>query len=224
MTTINPNISQYYTLASTLNSSTTSTGSDSSTSAATDPSILDAFAAVDGSSDDPTNTNNGNSYLLDLSPSAQAYLQNYSGSSSNNSTSSSNGAAVVLNFQQQNTLTAILQKYKDAPYTDATFQQIQNDMSAAGIGADSLAAQAQMRAVNPTLMLLDALNGGSGSVGTIGSSSDIMTQETAFMKQVADQWSQISTTVNDSVSGGTDTTTGGTADAGSSDTVTGSTL
>ena len=171
----------------------TSTTSEQST-----PSILDAFAAVSGSNSDPTATGNtGNSYLLDLSPSAQAYLQNYSGSASNSSSSSSTGAGVVLTPQQQNKLNTILLKYKDAPYTDATFQKIQSDMAAAGIGADALAAQSHMRQLNTTAMLLNALGGGDGSVGTIGSSTDIATQTTEFMKKIAQSWTQISSTVGD---------------------------
>ncbi len=171
--------------------------SNTATSQQSTPSILDAFAAVNNLNGDPTKPSTGNSYLLDLSPSAQAYLANYSGASSNSSTSSTHGAGVVLNHEQQLKLNEILTKYKDAPYTDATFKQIQVDMAKAGIGADSLAAQSQMRSINPTAMLLDAISGGDGSVGTIGSSADIMTQATAFMKKVAEQWTDISTTKDD---------------------------
>ena len=208
MTTVNStNLASYY----SLKDATTSTTSQHTTV----PSLADAFAAVNNTNSDPTNTNNGNSYLLDLSDSAKAYLQNYSGSSSNSSTSSSNGAKVILNHDQQQKLNAILQKYKDAPYTDATFKQIQVDMSKAGIGADTLAAQSQMRSLNPTMMLLDALSGGDASVGTIGSSADINTQATALMKSVAQQWTSISTTAASTTKSSTssDATTSGSSAA-----------
>ena len=200
------------------NSSTSSSSSSSSSS------LSDILAQANGTDLGDGNTSSGSSYLLDLSPEAQAYLTSQSSTgttTSTGSTTSSTGASVILSPVQQDKLNAILQKYKDAPYTDATFKAIQKDMSAAGIGADTLAGQAEMRNLNPTAMLLNALNGGDGSVGTIGGSADIATLETNFMGSVNQQWQQISSDY-DSTTGGSksteaaaanDTTAGGTSSA-----------
>lgn len=163
------------------------------------PSITDAFAAVNGQNADPTHVDFGNSYLMDLSPAARAYLQNTGGAASNSSTTSSTGAGVVLSFEQQKKLQAILEKYKDAPYNDETFAKIQHEMKAAGLDAESLAAQSQMRNLNPTAMLLNALGGGDGSVGSIGGSTDIKNIAKGFMKNVAEQWTRMSSTAADAI-------------------------
>ena len=183
------------------------------------PTLTDYLAKAQGTNTGSDATSTGNSYLLDLSPEAQAYLTTMSGNgstTSQNSATSSNGNGIVLSPVQQDKLAAILQKYKDAPYTDATFQAIQKDMSAAGIGADALAAQNQMRHINPTAMLLDALNGGDGSTGTVGGSADLAASTKDFMGKVAQQWQTISSDY-DAATGGSktadDTTVGGTSSA-----------
>jgi hypothetical protein len=175
----------------------TKDGTTSTTSQQTaNPTLADVFATASGTKKASESKTNGNSYLLDLSESAKAYLQNLDGNggSSASSTTSSTGGGIVLNREQQTKLNAILEKYKDKPYTNASFKQMQVDMADAGIGADSLAAQNQMRHLNPTLMLLNALNGGDGSVGTVGGSSDITAETKNFMKKVAERWKEISTT------------------------------
>ena len=187
-----------HSLASILSPKDNSTSGTSQQS--TLPSLSTILATADGTDLGNGNTSSGNSYLLDLSPSAQAYLTNLNSNgsaSSQGSATSSNGNGIVLNNDQKAKLDAILAKYKDAPYTDETFQKIQQDMSLAGIAADELAAKNQMRHLNPTLMLLNALAGGDGSVGTIGGSADIATETTNFMGKVADMWKSISTTVDD---------------------------
>ncbi len=195
--------------------SSTSNGSTSTAQ----PTLTDYLAQAQGTDIGNASSSSGNSYLLDLSAEAQAYLTsgNGSGGGSQGSSTSSTGASIVLSPVEQDKLTAILQKYKNAPYTEATFQNIQKDMSAAGIGADSLAAKAEMRNLNPTAMLLNALNGGDGSVGTVGNSTDIASMETSFMGKVNSQWQAISSDY-DSTTGGSksqpsvdDTTAGGTS-------------
>ena len=195
--------------------SSTSNGSTSTAQS----TLTDYLAQAQGTDIGNASSSSGNSYLLDLSAEAQAYLTsgNGSGGGSQGSSTSSTGASIVLSPVEQDKLTAILQKYKNAPYTEATFQSIQKDMSAAGIGADSLAAKAEMRNLNPTAMLLNALNGGDGSVGTVGNSTDITSMETSFMGKVNSQWQAISSDY-DSTTGGSksqpsadDTTAGGTS-------------
>jgi len=105
------------------------------------------------------------------------------GGTSAASTTSSTGGGIVLTREQQSKLNAILEQYKDKPYNEANFKQMQIDMAEAGIGADSLAAKSQMRNLNTTLMLLNALSGGDGSTGTIGGSADIKAETVNFMKK-----------------------------------------
>jgi hypothetical protein len=198
--------------------STGSSGSAGST-------LTDALAAAQGtSSTGAGNASSNDSYLLDLSPEAQAYLSNSSASgaaTSTGSATSATGYGIVLSPVQQDKLTAILEKYKDAPYTDTTFQSIQKDMKAAGIGADALAGQSEMRNLSPTAMLLNALSGGDASVGTIGGSADIANMETNFLGQVTSQWQTMSSDY-DATTGGSlsteaaaanDTTAGGASSA-----------
>ena len=197
---------------------TTTNGSDSSSL----PNLTEALAAVNGTNlGNGSSSATGNSYLLDLSPEAQAYLTSMNGngsSSSQASTTSSTGAGIVLSPVQQDKLSAILQKYKDAPYTDATFKAIQRDMSAAGIGADSLAGKAAMRNLNPTSMLLNALAGGDGSVGTIGGSADIAAMEMNFMGTVNTQWQRMSSDYDPSTGKSKTVSSDGGAAGGSSGT------
>lgn len=197
---------------------TTSNGSKQ----AAQPTLTDYLARAQGLNTTGETSASGNSYLLDLSPAAQAYLTNMSGTgsaTSQNSATSSNGNGIVLSPGQQNKLTAILVKYKDAPYNDDTFKAIQRDMSEAGIGADSLAAKNQMRRINATAMLLDALNGGDGSVGTVGGSADLAHSEMEFMGRVNTQWQKISSDYNPATDGSKselaedDSTAGGTSGA-----------
>ncbi|MFZ4541859.1 MAG: hypothetical protein ACOYNL_08655, partial [Rickettsiales bacterium] len=121
---------------------------------AANPTMASVFAA-ESKTDSNAGNNSGSSYLLDLSESAQAYMNG--GSAPTESTGSDDSYA--FNRLDQAKLNAILKRYKDAPYNDDTFLQIQKDMDAVGIGADKLAAQHHMRDLNPTLMLLTALSG-----------------------------------------------------------------
>ena len=186
-----------YTLASMFASKDNATSTTSQNAA--NPSLADVLSNASGLPKSKDSATSGNSYLLDLSDSARAYLQNLNGSggTSAGSATSANGNGIVLTNPQRDKLNAILEKYKDAPFTDATFQKIQADMEQAGIAADKLAAQNQMRRINPTLMLINALSGGDGSVGTVGGSADIKTETQNFMGKVLDQWRAVSTTAKD---------------------------
>ncbi len=189
MTSItNTSLANYYSLNDAKNAATTS-------GQASNPSLTTALAAVNGTQPSNTNAAGGSSYLLDLSDNAKNYLQSLSNTqngTSNSAASSTDG--VILTQKQQAKLTEILIKYKDAPYNDTSFKKIQDDLDAAGIGADSLAARSQVRKLNPTLIFLDALNGGDGAAGTAISSDAIKADATGYLKKVAKQWDTISTT------------------------------
>lgn len=94
---------------------------------------------------------NLSAYLLDLSPQARDYL--------NHGAVGTISSSFTLSQAQQSSIDAILQKYKDQPYTQDTFNQIQNDLRAAGLSPDQLAAQQQVKDFNTTQTLLDALSG-----------------------------------------------------------------
>lgn len=185
MPTINPNI--YYSLNDARNAKT-------GNSQAQNPSLADSLAALNGTQPSSANAAGGSSYLLDLSDNARNYLQSLSNTQSGKNAAAATSDGVVLSHTQQAKLTEILIKYKDAPYNDTTFSAIQDDLDAAGIGADSLAAQSQVRKVNPTLILLDALNGGDGSLGTAITADGIKADATGYLKRVAEQWTRISST------------------------------
>lgn len=178
------------------------TGSAGQLQQAGAPSMATALAGVNGTQAD---NNGGSSYLLDLSDEAKTFMQ--TSFLNGGTTPTSNMSDIVLNQHQQSKLNAILAKYQDAPFNDVTFQKIQKEMATAGLDPEALAAQTQMRALNPTLMLLNALGGGDGSAGTVGTSVDIKTAAHNFLGSVIDQWKQISTTLDDAA----DSTAGGNA-------------
>lgn len=183
-------LNSYYSLSDAKTATTTSQQSST-------PNLTSALAAANGGKTDSSKLAVGSSYLLDLSDNAKNYLQSLSDTSAGKGSSTSTGDGIVLTNAQQAKLTEILIKYKDAPYNDATFTRIQQDLDAAGIGADSLAAKAQARQLNPTLIFLDALNGGDGAAGTVGSNDSRTADATGYLKKVATQWERISTTAGE---------------------------
>lgn len=191
MSTItNTSLSQFYALKDAKQGTT---GNAAQQSAA--PSLAAALSALTGAKADNAQNNATGSYLLDLSEEAKNYLQRLNGSSTATSGASAR-SGIVLTSAQQKTLTDILAAYKDAPYNDATFTLIQQDLDAAGIGADTLAAKNQVKQLNTTLIFLDVLNGGDGSAGTIGDSETLKSQAKGYLEAVVKQWESISSTVN----------------------------
>ncbi len=191
MSTISNNsLSKYYSLNDAKTATTTSQQSGN-------PNLTSALAAANGGKTDSSKLAVGSSYLLDLSDNARNYLQSLSDTSAGKGSSTSAGDGIVLGNKEQAKLTEILIKYKDAPYNDTTFKNIQDDLDAAGIGADALAAKAQARQLNPTLIFLSALGGGDGAAGTIGNSDSRNADATGYLKKVATQWERISTTAGE---------------------------
>lgn len=183
MSTINnTTLASYFQLNNNSNSATQSQNSASG--------LADALAAISNVGSQTSTDKGGSSYLLDLSDEAKAYLEKTKATASANSTSAMNTGEVSLSRKQQEILNDILLKYKDAPYDDDTFLKIQQDMEAAGLDADTLAARSQVRQLNPTVMFLNALNGIESNAGTMG---DVSATATDFLKSVAEQWKNIST-------------------------------
>ncbi len=222
MSTINSSLlSNYYSLTNTDSSSTstsTSTSSSSSSSLSdTLASLLDSDSAdtADGGSSD-------NSYMLDLSPEAQSYLSSMNMASSTStgtaSTPTTSSSDIILTNAQQAKLNQIIDKYKDAPYTQDTFDDMQNDLEEAGLGTDQLNAEDRMRSLNPTQMLIDALNGQTDDLSSLTDTSNDATKATNFMNKVISQWQGVSSTYDpnadaDSTAGATTDTTASTDDS-----------
>ena len=157
------------------------------------------------------------SYLLDLSPNAQNYLSG--GVKSNdpsplfaNPTQSvvPNGKeAFTLTPAQQQQITAILAKYKDAPATQDTFNSIQDDLRKANLAPDQLTSQDQVKSFNATQVFLSALNGDTTDPSVLNNTTaaDESTKSGNYMKSILAQWEQVSgKTISAATSTGTATT------------------
>lgn len=186
---------QYYQLANLQSGSTPNTQSNPA------DAILQALSATGGSGllgDNSQNSSSSdNAFLLNLSPQAQSLL---SGSSTGLfSLTGGNGFALSVTQQQQ--VSAILAKYKDAPFTQDTFNQIQHDLKAAGLSPDQLAAKNEVLNIqaSDSSFLLNALDGtDTSTLPTLPDASSIMGSEqsnaNAYMQQVFRQWQNISAT------------------------------
>ncbi len=131
-------------------------------------------------------------YSLDLSADALAYIKSINGTAPAGKSSYSNVTNFVLTRNQQETLNGIIEQYKDAPFTQETFNKIQDALEKAGLSTKTLSAQDSARNFNATKFLLDALNGTTSSSDVGG--QDTETKSNNFMTSVADQWARISTT------------------------------
>ena len=89
-------------------------------------------------------------YLLDLSPDAQKYLQTQQTAAN---------AGFNLSSEQTKTISDILQKYKDEPQTQETFNKIQDDLNAAGLSPERLSQLEKTQSFDATSILIKALNG-----------------------------------------------------------------
>jgi len=182
MSTITSNNAAYYPLSG---QSGAPTASQNASPTATLAQALSADAS-NGSS-------NNSAYLLSLSPEAQQYLNADSGAQGLTGT---NSGSFTLSTQQQQAIASILAKYKDAPYTQDTFDQIQNDLNTAGLGANQLSLQDQNKNFNPTQMLLDDLNGNYTAADALASpnSGTEQTKVSNYMQQIAAEWKNMQPT------------------------------
>lgn len=184
MTSINnlPNYSGYYQLSR-------QTGGNVNQSGGTG-GVLSAL----GGSGQSGLSSDSSAYLLDLSPQARQYLAGLNSSQPSGNTYDSK-SSFILTKEQQQKITEIIDKYKDAPFTQDTFNQIQNDLDAAGMSPDKLAAKENAKNYNPTMVLIDALNGSNASEnGDSGVMNDQQKQTKTdnFMQQIVSQWKDVS--------------------------------
>jgi len=149
------------------------------------PSLASALAgAASGSAAD------SNAYLLDLSPEAQKYM------STGAIPTATGNSSFTLSAQQQQDISAIIAKYKDAPYTQDTFNHIQNDLNAAGLGAEQMVRMDQIRNFNPTQLLIDSLSGNYTASDAQTSTAGQEAKSSNYMQQIISQWKTVSTTTD----------------------------
>ncbi|HEU5046793.1 MAG TPA: hypothetical protein VFT64_03025 [Rickettsiales bacterium] len=188
MTSITNTPASYYQLSSLQSgnsqSSLTANNKSSGGPSSVTQSLINALQGLGSSTD-----SSGSSDILDLSPAAQALLNN---TSSGNTQSPGSSSSFSLTQAQQVQINEIIAKYKDAPMTQETFNKIQNDLEAAGLGADQLSAKDQVSSLNLTSTLLDALNGKNDP---LSSTSDKLSAEQTkannYMKDVYSLWQQV---------------------------------
>lgn len=186
------------TISSSANNYLALTGKSANTLTAS-PTLADTLATTGSTSAE-------NAYTLDLSAGALAYIQQIHAAAASNPTTQGFSSDTITSFAltpaQENTLNTILAKYKDAPFTQDTFTQIQADLSAAGITENALSAQSKAHDFNPTQFFLNALTG-TGTLaidnasGLTNTTSDADHEKFAsFLKSVVAAWAKISTTVD----------------------------
>ena len=184
MSTINTSISGsgYYQLSG----STSQSGGNGSIKSIAQ-TLLDSTSPVSAG-------NSSDAYLLDLSPAAQKYLNN---SNSAPSTLFS-GGTFSLTKQQQQDITDILAKYKDASYTQDTFNKIQDDLKAAGLDTQRLQLVDQAKSFNSTGLLISYLNGDFSASANTADSATENAKSTAYIQGIIKQWQGASTTYKSS--------------------------
>lgn len=145
-----------------------------------------------------TKTVTKGSYLLDLSPEAQAFL-NTSGGSTASSGANAWKNNFILTSKQQSEINSVIAKYKDAPFTKETYYQMEAELDDLGLSPEALAIKDKARGLNTTSMLLAALNG-SGDINQSllsNSSEQSQTKKDNYVKTLLGKWSDISTTIDD---------------------------
>jgi hypothetical protein len=136
-------------------------------------------------------------FLLSLSPEAQDYLNSVG---LNETVSSNNSASsFTLTRAQQESLDAIIAKYKGEPFTQETFDKLQNDLHSAGLSPDQLAQQAQVKDFNPTAELIAALNGKDDTTSDEDektSASQYDTQKTNYIQRISDAFEKVAAPID----------------------------
>jgi hypothetical protein len=176
------------------------TGQEAAASGSSVTSLANLLGSANSSK--AGSNNSSASYLLDLSSEAKSYLNGLSSLSANKTNTSSSKESFLLGSKQQATINSILAKYKDAPFTQETYEQIQADLEDANLSADQMAAKEQVRTINTTSMLLGLLNGNPAPSPT-ASKELLQTKADNYMKSIHDQWEKISSTAGAAAAGET---------------------
>ncbi len=81
--------------------------------------------------------------------------------------------------------------------TQDTYNQIQNDLQAAGLSPQQLGMEDSVNNFNSTQIFLDALNGVTDPLQTPGSNSaDEQTKEGNYMQQIYNEWQGMDTSTS----------------------------
>ncbi|MFO1242294.1 MAG: hypothetical protein U1E36_03730 [Rickettsiales bacterium] len=105
------------------------------------------------------------------------------------------GDRFVLNIRQRNTIESVIQKYKDAPFTQDTFDAIMNDLEGEGLSPEILSAKEKALSINPVGIFLAAMGGQDTTFNPLGDVSDDAqeTKSSNFMLDVVARWHEITT-------------------------------
>jgi hypothetical protein len=138
---------------------------------------------------------NNSAYLLDLSPEAQKYL---AGSQQSTASSTLGGGtqSFTLNSKQREEISAVLLKYKDAPFTQETYNKIQDELTSRGLSGQQLSMIDKATSFNPTQILVGALTG-KGTQDSDPTGANAQAKVDNYMQQILGQWKNISTTADD---------------------------
>jgi hypothetical protein len=141
--------------------------------------------------------NNNLAYFLDLSPEAQKYM---SEGSARNSVSALYGASqsFTLSSKQRQEISEVIAKYKDAPFTQETYNQIQDDLKAKGLSGQQLSMIDKATSFNPTQVLVGALTG-KPTADSDPSGKNAQAKIDNFMSQILSQWKEMSSTVDEAL-------------------------
>lgn len=188
MSSISALSGNYYQLSSLLSGNSGTAAAPAGTGSA--PSLAQALNA---SSSRTGSSSYADAYLLNLSPQARAMMSGTSASSTNADSS------FQLSSAQQKEIAGIIAKYKDAPFTQETFEAIQKDLQAAGLDTQTLSLKDKVNSFNPTMVLISALNGDySGSQGDSTTQADAQTKSSNYLQNIVRQWKSVSSTVESS--------------------------
>jgi hypothetical protein len=165
--------------------------SGANTAAANPASLAQALSASTGTS----SSSGSAAYLLNISPQAQQYLNGLNTSTAAPSAISSGAtnSGFTLTPDEKDTIATILAKYKDAPQTQATFNQIQDALSAVGLGANQLAQKDQIKNFSSTELLVADLNGNYDDAKAMvaGNSTAEQGKASSYIQQIASQWKNL---------------------------------
>jgi len=175
MTSISPLTQGYYSLAEQSGSNKAATTRSTATTTSASSTSATGSAASD---------------TVSLSAEAQAYLASMQSPSASSS-------SFLLSDKQKAQIEAILAKYKDAPFTQDTYEQIQYELQQQGLSPEQLSLQEQIKSFSATQSLLDALNGvdsGEDAFSNLFAKPADETKVNSYLTDIVAQWQKISTT------------------------------
>lgn len=135
-------------------------------------------------------------YLLDLSPEAQQYLAG-SAQATTAVALQNDKQTFTLSKTQRAEITAILEQFRDKPFTQDTFNAIQDALTRKGLGPQQLSMIDKSTSFNPTQLLINALTGRNAGEAPDLDGSKTKAKVDNYLQQIVGQWKSISTTVNE---------------------------